>query len=538
MVVELDSYEAASASTAAPSTSASSNGAVADRFMCIVAVAERGALTHMELRDYLRIFRAHWLGMVLIVVGAIVVAFGWTLVQPKVYTADATAIVQARSGNGDDLGMISVGNNIANQRVKTYVALGSARVVAERVIDELNLEQSPESLVSTVSVTNPLETTSLQVSVNAATPEHARDIAEAWVRGMAAEVNIQETADAATQGAVFLSPLDSARLPSGPSSPNVKLALAIGALLGLAIAIGYGLLRYTLDRRIRSVDSVERETSVAVVGTVPEEKTFTADDRLIPFDGGNSSNSASAHLFPISEAMRELRTNIQFMDVDNPPRVMIVTSPLPGDGKSTIASNLAITLASSGQNVAVIDGDLRRPMIDTIFGLPKGAGLSDVLAGRARVSDVAHRVGKNGKLLVLGAGKIPPNPSEVLGSARMKDLLHSIAKEAIVIVDAPPLVPVTDAAVLAQSADGAIVVATVGKTTYEVLKKALGNLERAGARALGIVLNRVPRRGAGAAYYGYQYHGDYYRAEEDSPAAEDILAPESTSLRRSSHRAS
>ncbi|MES2867646.1 polysaccharide biosynthesis tyrosine autokinase [Microbacterium profundi] len=495
----------------------------------------------MELRDYLRVFRAHWLGMVLIIVGALVLTFGWTLLQPKVYTADATAIVQARSGNGDDLGMISVGNNIANQRVKTYVALGSARVVAERVIDELGLDQSPESLVSTVSVSNPIDTTSLRVSVDAGSPEKARDIAEAWVRGMVAEVNIQETADAETQGAVFLSPLDSARLPDSPSSPNIRLALAIGGLLGLALAIGYGLLRYTLDRRIRSVESVERETGVAVVGTVPEEKTFTAEDRLIPFDGGNSANSASAHLFPIAEAMRELRTNIQFMDVDNPPRVMIVTSPLPGDGKSTIASNLAITLASSGQNVALIDGDLRRPMVDTIFGLPKGAGLSDVLAGRAQLSDVAHRIGAQGRLLVVGAGKIPPNPSEVLGSTRMKELLESIAKEAIVIVDAPPLVPVTDAAVLAQSADGAIVVSTVGKTTYEVLKKALGNLQRAGARPLGIVLNRVPRRGAGAAYYGYQYHGDYYRADDDGAMGDSKPEPESPPsveqfLRRSSHR--
>lgn len=489
----------------------------------------------MELRDYLRIFRAHWLGMALIIVGAVVLAFGWTLVQPKVYTADATAIVQARSeGEADNLGMISVGNSIANQRVKTYVSLGSARVVAERVIDELRIKQSPESLVSTVSVTNPIDTTSLQISVDAATPEKARDIAEAWGRGIAAEVNIQETGDAATQGAVFISPLDSARLPTSPSSPNVRLALAIGGLLGLAAAIGYGLLRYTLDRRIRSVDGVERETGVAVVGTVPEEKTFTADDRLIPFDGGNSSNSVNAHLFPVAEAMRELRTNIQFMDVDNPPRVMVVTSPLPGDGKSTIASNLAITLASGGQNVALIDGDLRRPMVDTIFGLPKGAGLSDVLAGRASLGDVAHRVGDSGRLLIVGAGKIPPNPSEVLGSARMKELLASIAKEAIVIIDAPPLVPVTDAAVLAQGADGAVIVATVGKTTYEVLGKALGNLERAGARPLGIVLNRVPRKGSGAAYYGYQYHGDYYRAETEEGEA----PAEDTPLRRGSHRAS
>ncbi|WP_344818052.1 polysaccharide biosynthesis tyrosine autokinase [Microbacterium soli] len=476
----------------------------------------------MELRDYLLIFRAHWLGMLAVIVAGVVLAFGWTLTQPKLYSADATAILQADTGS-DDLGMQSLGNNIARQKVKTYVELGGSRSVATRVIDELSLKESADALVSSIDVTNPLDTTSLRVTAKASTPEDARDIAEAWVRGMAAEVNDIESGDAAEQGAVFLRPIDSARLPSSPSSPNTKLAIAVGALGGLALAVGYGLLRYTLDRRIRGVEAVERETGVAVVGTVPEEKSFTADDRLIPFDGGNSVGSAKAHLFAIAEAMRELRTNIQFMDVDNPPRVMVISSPLPGDGKSTTASNLAITLASSGQKVVLIDGDLRRPVIDTIFGLPKGAGLSDVLAGRAELVDVAHRVGGNGRLLVIGAGKIPPNPSEVLGSVRMRELLEAIAREAIVIIDAPPLIPVTDAAVLAHSTDGAIVVSTVGKTTFEVLGKALGNLERADARALGIVLNRVPRRGSGAAYYGYQYHGDYYRTEKKEDVAEDAV---------------
>lgn len=491
----------------------------------------------MDLRHYLRIFRAHWLGMLVIVVAAVAVAFGWTLLQPRVYTADASAIVQSKLG-ANDAGAKVLGNQLATSSVKTFVNLGTSRLVAERVIDELNLDTTPESLVSRVTVTNPLDTVSLRVDASASSPEMARDIAEAWVRGMAAEVNLLEGEDEATQGSIYLAPIDSARLPSSPSSPNVRLALAIGLLLGCAIAFGYALLRYTLDRRIRSVESVERETDVAVVGTIPEEKSFTVDNRLIPFDGGNSASSSSAHLFPIAEAMRELRTNIQFMDVDNPPRVMVVTSPLPGDGKSTTASNLAITLASSGQKVVLIDGDLRRPMVDTIFGLPKGAGLSEVLAGRAELADVAHRIGRNGRLLVIAAGKVPPNPSEVLGSARMKELLAAISREALVIIDAPPLVPVTDAAVLAHSTDGAIVVATIGKTTYEVLGKALGNLERAGARALGIVLNRVPRRGSGAAYYGYQYHGDYYRAEEEDRDEAPVLSDLETPRRRSTHQAS
>ncbi|MBS1905471.1 MAG: polysaccharide biosynthesis tyrosine autokinase [Actinobacteria bacterium] len=474
----------------------------------------------MDLRDYLRVFRAHWIGMILITLLGVAVAFGWTLLQPKVYTADASAIVQANmTGDTGDtkLGAATAGDTLATARVKTYVALGASRAVADGVIKDLGLGITPDKLVKQVTVTNIADTTTLKVSADAETPAKARDLAEAWVRSMGAEVNRLETAaaDPGAKGIVFLSPIDSALLPDEPSSPNTKLALALGALIGLALAVGYGLLRYTLDRRIRSIEQVEREIGKPVVGTIPDEKTFSVDNRLLPFDGGNSEASDKAHLFGISEAMRELRTNLQYIDVDNPPRIIVVTSPLPGDGKSTISSNLAVTLASSGQPVVLIDGDLRRPMVSTVFGLPKGAGISDVLAGRATITEVAQRFG-DGQLLVVTAGKVPPNPSEMLGSERMRDLLKAIAREAIVIIDAPPLIPVTDAAVLSHSADGAIIVGTVGKTTYEMLSRSVHNLERAGARTLGIVLNRVPQRGAGAVYFGYQYHGDYYR-DDSSP---------------------
>lgn len=487
----------------------------------------------MDVNQYLRIFRAHWLGVVVLTLVGIVLAAGWASLQPRVYTADSSAIVQARAQDGDsnrgtDLGQASVGGLVAQGKVKTYVEFGTSRSVAQRAIEDLGLTVAPEALVRSVTVTNPVDTPTLRVSARATTPEGARDLAEAWVRALSAEVNDVETDDPNTQGAVFLRPVDNASLPTSPSSPNTRLALAIGGLIGLAAGIAYAIARYTLDRRIRSVDGVEQATGVAVVGTIPEEKSFTADDRLIPFDGGNSMGSQNAHLFGVAEAMRELRTNIQFMDVDNPPKVMVVTSPLPGDGKSTTAANLAITLAANGQRTILIDGDLRRPMVSTVFGLPDGAGLTDVLAGRAEVAEVAQPFGRNRNLIVIGAGKIPPNPSEVLGSERMQELLRGLSQQATVIVDAPPLIPVTDASVLANRADGAIVVVSVGKTTYEILGKALGNLERAGARALGVVLNRVPRKGSGAAYYGYQYHGDYYRGAEE----QDELTHEQATRRR------
>ena len=210
------------------------------------------------------------------------------------------------------------------------------------------------------------------------------------------------------------------------------------------------------------------------------------------------------------------------MDVDHPPRVVVVTSPLPGDGKSTMSANLALAMAASGQQVVLIDGDLRRPMIAAIFGLVEGAGVTDILAGRAEVDDVAQTFGHLDTLRIVAAGRTPPNPSEVLGSERMKDLLRELSREAMVIVDAPPLLPVTDAAVLTHSADGAIVVVGAGRTTIDVLKKAMNNLERAGGRALGVVLNRVPRSGGG--YYDYRYTGDYYQADQ-TPYDEAVHNP-------------
>ncbi len=219
------------------------------------------------------------------------------------------------------------------------------------------------------------------------------------------------------------------------------------------------------------------------------------------------SGGARAKFFRVAESLRELRTNLQFIDVDNPPRVIVISSPLPGDGKSTTSANLAIVLAASGQRVVLIDGDLRRPMVANIFGLIDGAGLTDVLAGRALFDEVAQPVGVDGNLLVLGAGMLPPNPSEVLGSERMRDLMRTLSADATIIIDAPPLLPVTDAAVLGHHADGVMVVASVGKTTIETLKKAMLNLEKANARCLGVVINRVPVRGRGRGYDDYQYTG-------------------------------
>ena len=224
---------------------------------------------------------------------------------------------------------------------------------------------------------------------------------------------------------------DSARLPTAPSSPNTRLNVALGALIGLALGIGYAVIRHVLDRRLRDPRDIERETGVAVVGTIPLDKDLAASRRVLVFDEvlGDSGSVI------VAEALRELRTNLQFMSVDNPPRSIVVTSPVPGDGKSTTAANLAVSLAAAGEPVILIDADLRRPVISSLFGLPDGAGLTDVIAGRATVDDVSHRI--DDTLMVIGAGRIPPNPSELLGSQRMRDLVKQLSASALVIIDTP-----------------------------------------------------------------------------------------------------
>lgn len=461
----------------------------------------------MELKDYLSLLRAHWMAVTALTLVGVAIAWGWSSLQPRVYTATSSAIVDA-TARSEDVGARLVGNQLAQSVVKSYIEIGSWRSVAEYAISDLGIDTTPESLVGRVSVTNPLDTVVLEVKAEAGSPEAARDLAEAWVRGMISEIEkLEGTGDDA---AVAVVPGDSARLPTAPSSPNTRLNLMLGGLIGIALGIGYAVIRHLLDQRVRDPRAIEQQTGVSVIGTLPEAKELAQERKVLTFAGHEDSSS------PIAEATRELRTNLRFVDIDNPPRSIVVTSPLPGDGKSTVAANLAVSLAAAGENVVLIDADLRRPMVATMFGLPEGAGLTDVLTGRAEIIDVAQTTSAAPNLVIIGAGRIPPNPSEVLGSERMRDLVTGLSRDAIVIIDTPPLLPVTDAAVLARSADGAVVVVSAGRTTYDVMQRALDNLGKAKARALGVVLNKVPRKGATSGYYGYQYQGDYAPREVES----------------------
>lgn len=471
----------------------------------------------MDLTDYLRVLRVYWKAIVAFTLLATLAALGWTVLQPKIYSSDSSGIVV--TPGSDNVSLSLAGDSLAKAKVKNYESVAKSRLVADRVIASLELGTTADALLGSITVKVPLETAEIRVTAQSTDPATAQRVADAWVNGLAAQVEAIETAVsdrtqvAPTATAVRVLPLGKAVLPASPTSPNTKLNLALGALVGLALGVAYAVVRRHLDRRIRKAADVERLFGVPVVGTLPVDHRL--DGKSTVLDAGTEAQVHDAG-GAMAEALRELRTNLSFLDVDQPPRIIVVTSSVQAEGKSTVTANLAVAMAAAGENVVVVDGDLRRPTLVDVFNLVPGAGVTDVLTGSAELADVLQPWGALPNLSVLGSGRIPPNPSELLGSRAMRNMLNALAEDAVVLIDAPPLLPVTDAAVLSRAADGAIVVVRTGRTTQEQLAQSLGNLDKVKGRILGVVLNYVPTRGTDA----YSYYGTYTSVPSPVPAAE------------------
>jgi capsular exopolysaccharide synthesis family protein len=258
-------------------------------------------------------------------------------------------------------------------------------------------------------------------------------------------------------------------------------------------------LREALDTRIRTGEALHEHTGAPLLGTIPFDSAAKKAPLILDWTGRSKR----------AEAFRQLRTNLQFVDVDRRGQVLVVTSPVPAEGKSATAVNLAISFAEAGRRVLLVDADMRRPRIAEYLGLEGAVGLSNVLAGQADIEDVLQRWGRQ-ELSVLTTGAIPPNPSELLASQNLVDLLARMRERFdTILIDTPPLLPVTDAAVAAVRADGAVLVVRAGKTSRAQVKVGLRVLGAVDSRLLGCVINMVPRAQEG--YY-------YYRAEQRKAA--------------------
>ena len=458
----------------------------------------------MELRDYLKILRRHWLGVSALVLLTVAGAAAFTLTRTEVYAANANGFV--KTGQSSDSALQSVNDSVAKSRAKSYVDIATSRATAQRVISDLGLDDDPASLIGDISVEQPLDTVLLKITARAGSPVEAQQLADAWVAALAAQVEtIEDPTHTGAAGVTRVLPVESAELPRSPVSPNIRLNLLIGLFAGLLLGLAYALIRNQLDRRLSVASEVERRFKVSVVGSVPTARRLHRgpdETAALVVTGVADRQAAGA-----AEAFRKLRTNLAFMDVDKPPRVIVVTSPRPGDGKSTVAANLAAAIATSGQPVTLVDADLRRPTLASTFGLVEGAGLTDVLVGNASVADVRQPHPAFAALSLLAAGGIPPNPSELLGSKAMRNMIDELALDGMVILDAPPILPVTDPAVLTRLSDGCLIVISHGRTLDTEMADALDSIEAVSGRVLGVIFNRVPARNDAGGYYG-----DYYVA--------------------------
>ncbi|MEU1972071.1 polysaccharide biosynthesis tyrosine autokinase [Microbacterium sp. NPDC019599] len=476
----------------------------------------------MELTDYIRILRKNWLTIVLATILGIGVAAAYSLTRTPLYEAQSTVFVSSQAGA--TIAEIQQGNNFTQSRVQTYTNLVTTPIVMNPVIAELDLGTTSIELSKSVSAASPLNTTLIGITVENPDPIVAADIANALGESLKAVVEKIETPKGADTSPVLLTRVKDAVPALKPSSPNVPLNLALGALVGLAIGIGVAVLRHVLDNRVRTPHDVEQITSRPLIGSIAFDPKAKDRPLIVHADP----------LSPLAESFRALRTNLQFLDVGGRSS-FVVTSSIPGEGKSTTAINLAIALADSGRRVALLDTDLRKPKVADYLGIEGGVGLTDVLIGRARVGDVMLPWGKR-SMYVLPAGKVPPNPSELLGSKNMHTLLEVLERDFdVVLCDAPPLLPVTDAAILAKSTSGAIVIASAGHTTRHQLEGALDALQTVDANVAGVVLTKVPTRGPDSYAYGYGYSYGYGYGQQASgrrgkkpPTPEDAPTPAPT----------
>jgi capsular exopolysaccharide synthesis family protein len=459
----------------------------------------------MDLQQYLHAVRTNWWAVALPVVFAVAIgAFVASRAEPQ-YRASVTFFVAT---SNQPAGQSAVqGDEFAQRRVNSYLGLLSTDRLANKVIDESGLDLAPSQIKRMMGADSDVDTLLLTATVT----HESQELVERVAQAVSSEfVDLVDEVENRGSGR----PAVQLEVVSGPNVTKVpaQRAVAIGvpAAIGLVVGLGLAWLLEVRDKTIRSEAQLRELEQAPVLGMVPFDRRLREGPR------GRRVAASSAGL----EAFRQLRTNLEFIDVGSPVQILVVTSSVAEEGKTTTAINLAAALVAANRRVLIVEADLRRPTLDDHFKVRGSVGLTDVIVGRGELEAAMQPVGVNG-LMLLPSGKLPPNPSELLGSDAMVQLLERLRDRFdVVVVNTPPLLPVTDAAVLSAHADGVLVVVRAGRTTRQQLTLAMRTLNAVGARVLGTVLNMAPTD-RGSSYEAYRQAGtteaDHGAPKDDSP---------------------
>lgn len=458
----------------------------------------------VNLRQFLSTLRVRWRFIVVTLVLGTVVTVGVTLMSPTTYASRATLWVSSPPSGVLDPYNASV---TARERAESYATLATDPELLRRVIERLDLDSSKSGQIRGISASVTPNTLLLQVYAKAATPELAQQTATVVSDELIRLVKSMESPGNSDIPAPIVARLASkATFNPTPVSPNIQLNLAVGIALSLLAGIAGGVLREGLDTSVKTSEDVAEITGLAPMAVLPFDSSVKETPVII-------DNSAG----PLGEAFRVLRTNVRFANLDAQRQTLMVTSSLPDEGKTFVATNLAIALAKGGHSVLLLDADLRNPGVARLLGLENAVGLVTVMLGRSSLEQaIQHHVSG---VAFLGTGPQPPNPAEVLDTQVMRDLLAKLrGSYDFVIVDAPPLLPVADSTILLTEVDGALLLVRHGTTHREELRRAIGRVEAVGGKVLGTVLNRIPGGGRAGSYgyYGYGYsYGSEQTADSD-----------------------
>jgi len=519
----------------------------------------------VELRDYLNVIRGRKWIIIQAVIIVTLTALLVSLLQPPTYEGTAKILI-----TGADAGASIFGTALSDlsgnpeRGLQTQVQLMQLRPLAEIAIRKLNLGVAPEKLLARVTVSGVGQTNVVTIAVTDGDAKRASDTANAladayveWSRAAkresikAAADEVQSRLDDSRTEILALGKkisdsgktdeltaelaiatgtyttlaqkleelrvneqlevgsgrvVETAVAPVDPVSPKPVRNTALGLAVGLVFGLGMAFLFEYLDNTIKSTEEAEKVFGAPVLGHIPLEKFEKDEKRRLTIVQHPGS--------PAAEAYRVLRNGLDFINFQHDIKTLLVTSAAPGEGKSTVSANLAMALSQAGAKVVLVNCDFRRPTTDQFFPVNNMIGLSDVLLGRNSLKSALQRP-LDQELLVLAAGKMPPNPSELVGSAKMADLIANLQEWADwVIVDSPPLLAVADAAAAARWADGILLVTRGGVSTRDAAKKGREMLEKVGARIVGVAVWGLEEAGSGRGYgyYNDGYYQQYYYA--------------------------